>query len=112
MWEWNRTQQPRVRPVEMRCMRGACGVTRWDGESNGNVYERLGIGTHANEVMCDVQWVKRSTLGRFVHIERMHSGCLVKKVNLSELLGPSSSGRPLGRWKDRVKKYMCERGRV
>ncbi len=24
--------------------------------------------------------------------------------------GPSRKGRPLGRWKDRVKEYMCERG--
>ncbi len=25
-------------------------------------------------------------------------------------LGPNSRGRPLGRWKDRVKEYMCVRG--
>ncbi len=24
--------------------------------------------------------------------------------------GASRRGRPLGRWKDRVKEYMCERG--
>ncbi len=24
-------------------------------------------------------------------------------------MGPDSRGRPLGRWKDRVKEYMCER---
>ncbi len=24
--------------------------------------------------------------------------------------GPNSRERPLGRWKDRVKEYMCERG--
>ncbi len=98
--------------VEMCYLKEACGATRWDGESNGNVYERLGIEAHANEGMCDVQWVKRSSLWQFVHIERMHSGWFVKEVNLSEILGTSSSGRPLGRWKDRVKKYMCERGRA
>ncbi len=25
-----------------------------------------------------------------------------------KLRGPSRRGRPLGRWKDRVKEYMCE----
>ncbi len=25
-------------------------------------------------------------------------------------MGPNSRGRLLGRWKDRVKEYMCERG--
>ncbi len=27
-------------------------------------------------------------------------------------MGPSSRGRPIGRWKDRVKEYMCERDGV
>ena len=39
-WAWNRAQQSRVRAVEMRYLRGACGVTRWDGESNESVYEK------------------------------------------------------------------------
>ncbi len=34
----------------------------------------------------------------------------MKKGNVSEILGPKSRGMPLGRWKDRVKEYMCERG--
>ncbi len=34
----------------------------------------------------------------------------VKNVYVSEIEGPSRRGRPLGRWKDRVKKYMSERG--
>ncbi len=32
----------------------------------------------------------------------------VRKVHVSEIMDPNSRGRPLGRWKDRVKKYMCE----
>ncbi len=28
---------------------------------------------------------------------------------MSETVGPSRRGRPLGRWKDRVKEYMCVR---
>ncbi len=34
----------------------------------------------------------------------------VKKVYVSEMKGHSRRGRPLGRWKDRVKEYMSERG--
>ncbi len=34
----------------------------------------------------------------------------VKKVCVNENVGPDSRGMPLGRWKDRVKEYMCERG--
>ena len=35
----NRTQQSRVRVVEMSYQRGACGVTRGEHESNERVYE-------------------------------------------------------------------------
>ncbi len=38
-WTWNRAQQSRVRAVEMSYLRGACGVMRWDDESNESVYE-------------------------------------------------------------------------
>ncbi len=34
----------------------------------------------------------------------------MKKEYVSEIVGPNSRGRPLGRWEDRVKEYMCERG--
>ncbi len=34
----------------------------------------------------------------------------MKKVYVSENGGSNSRGWPLGRWKDRVKEYMCERG--
>ncbi len=40
----------------------------------------------------------------------MESEEFVRKVHMSEIVGPSSRERPLGRWKDRVKEYMCERG--
>ncbi len=39
----------------------------------------------------------------FGHIERMGSEEFVKKVYMSEGAGPNSRGRPLGRWKSRVK---------
>ncbi len=86
-------------------------MTRWDGESNGIVYERCGMGSQANGVHCGVvEWVKRNTLRWFGHIERMGSGEFVKKVYMSESEGPSSRGRPPVKWRDRVKEYMCERG--
>ncbi len=80
-WAWNRAQQSRVRAVEMSYLRGACGVTRWDGESNESVYE-----------MGSEEFVKKV--------------CMIE----IESVGPNSRGRPPVRWRDRVKEYMCERG--
>ncbi len=34
----------------------------------------------------------------------------MKKAYVSESVGPNSRERPLGRQKNRVKEYMCERG--
>ncbi len=99
-WMWNRAQQSRERAVEMSYLRGACGVTRWDGESNESVYESCGMGSCANGVNCGVvEWVIRNTLRWFGHIERMGSEEFVKKVYMSESVGPNSRGRPPGRWR-------------
>ncbi len=57
-----------------------------------------------------VEWVKRSTLRCFGHIERMEIEEFVKKVYLSSVESPNRRGRPLGRWEDRVKEYVSERG--
>ncbi len=66
---------------------------------------------YVNGVSCGVvEWVKRNTLRWFGHIERMGSEEFMKNVYVSESVGPDSGGRPLGRWRDRVKEYMCERG--
>ncbi len=43
----------------------------------------------------------------FGHIERMENEEFVKKVHRSSVEGPN---RPLGRWKDKVKEYVSERG--
>ncbi len=56
-----------------------------------------------------VEWVKRSILRWFGNIERLENEEFVKKVYLSSVEGPNRRGRPLGRWKDRVKEYVCER---
>ncbi len=79
-WTWNGAQQSRVRAVVMSYLRGACGVSRWDGLSNASVYERCGIIGHGSGVGCGVvEWVKRSTLRWFGHIERMENEEFVKK---------------------------------
>ncbi len=97
-WTWNRAQQSRVHAVEMSYLRGACGVTRWDGESNESVYESCGMGSCANGVNCGVvECVKRNTLRWFGHIERMKSEEFVKGEYVRESMGPNSRGKLLGR---------------
>ncbi len=50
-------------------------------------------------------------MGEKKYIERMGSEDFVKeKVYVSGGVGPSHRGRPPGRWRDRVKEYMLERG--
>ncbi len=94
-WTWNRAQQSRVNAVEMSYLRGACGVTRRDGQSNESVYERCGMGSQVNGVNCEVvEWVKGNMLRWFGHTERMGSEELVKKVYISESVGPNSRGKP------------------
>ncbi len=57
-----------------------------------------------------VEWVKMSTLRWLGHIERMGNEGFVKKVYWSSVEGPDRRGRPLGRWEDRVKEHLSERG--
>ncbi len=40
----------------------------------------------------------------------MESKEFVKKVYLSSVEGPNGSGRPLGRWGDRMEEYVSEKG--
>ncbi len=108
-WIWNEAQRSRVRAVEMSYLRGACGVSRWDGLSNESVYVRCGMRGRGSGVgCCVVEWVKRSTLRWFGHIERKENEEFVKKVYQSSVEGPNRRGRPLGRWEDKVKEYVSE----
>ncbi len=52
---------------------------------------------------------KGSTLRWFGHIERMENEEFVK-VYRSSVEGTNRRGRPFGRWEDRVKEYVSERG--
>ncbi len=99
-------QQSRVCAVEMSYLRGACGVSTCDGLSNESVYERCGMRGRGSGVGCGVvEWVKRSILRWFGHIERMGNEEFVKKVYLSSVEGTNRRGRPLVRWEDGVKEY-------
>ncbi len=67
--------------MKMSYLRGACGVTRWDGEGNASACERCGKGIHANRVNCvALEWAKRNTLRWFGRIERVKSSEFVKSV--------------------------------
>ena len=35
---WNKTQQSRVCAMKINYLRGACGMTRWQGENNGKFW--------------------------------------------------------------------------
>ncbi len=110
-WTWNGAQQSRVCAVEISHLRGACGVSRWDGLNNESVYDRCGmIGNGSGVEFPVVEWVKRSTLRWFGHIERMENEEFVKKVYLRSVEGTNIRRRPLGRWEDRVQEYVSERG--
>ncbi len=52
-----------MRAVEMSYMRGGCGMSRWDLESNEKIYERFGVSVTVKGVDCVVAvWVKHNTL--------------------------------------------------
>ncbi len=91
-------------------LRVACGVSRWDGLSNESVYEKCGMSGRGSGMGCVVEWVKRSTLRWFGHIERMENEEFAKRVYLSSVEGTNRRGRQLGRWEDKVKEYVSERG--
>ncbi len=75
------------------------------------VCEQCRMRMYATRMKCGVvNWVKRNTLKCFEHIEERKNEEFVRKECMSETVGPNRRGRPLGRWQDRVKEYMCERG--
>ena len=109
-WTWNEAQRVRIQAVKMSYLRGACGLTRWDRERNESVYERFGMMEKGVGVNCGVvEWVKRSTLRWYGHVERMKDGELVKRIYESRLEGTGVRGRPPVTWENRVEEYIRER---
>ncbi len=57
------------------------------GHSNESVYERCGMRGHGSGVGCRVvEWVKRSTLRWFGHIEMVENEEFVKKMYLEYVM--------------------------
>ncbi len=74
------------------------------------MYERCDMRGRGSGVGCGVvEWMKRSTMRWFGHIQRMENEDFVKKVYWSSVEGPNRRGRPLGRWEDKVKEYVSEK---
>ena len=42
-WTWSETHESKIRAVEMDYLRSACGVTRWERESNERIYNMYGM---------------------------------------------------------------------
>ncbi len=56
-WMWNAAQQSQIQALEMSYLRGACSVSRWDGENSKCTRDLTA------EVDCGVvEWVKYGTL--------------------------------------------------
>ena len=68
----NESQRSRIQAVKMSDVKGTCGVNRVDGESNENVYRRLGMSSKREGMSCGVEMVKRNTWRWWSgHLERM-----------------------------------------
>ncbi len=80
-------------------MWGACGVLRWDGESNEDIYGRFGMSKAAVGMDCEVvEWVKQSTLRWYGHVMRMNACDFTKRVYDSRIEGTGVWGRPPPKW--------------
>ncbi len=94
----------------MSYMRGACGVSRWDRESNEDTYGRLGVSETAVGLDCGVVgWGKRSKLRWYGHVMRMNECNFIKMVYDSTIEGRGVRGRPPVKWIVRVEEYWRER---
>ncbi len=109
-WTWNAAQQSRICAVEMSYLSGACGVSRWDGESNETVYEEFGVGVTAKGVECGVvEWVKRGAPRWSGHAMRMGEYEFVKRVYVGRSEGGDVRGRPPVKRIKRMSEYWSER---
>ncbi len=87
-------------------MQGACDVSRWDRESNEDMYGRFGMSETAVEIDCEVvEWVKRSTLRWYGHVTRMNECDFTKRVYENTIKGRGVRGRPPVKWINRVEEY-------
>ncbi len=92
-------------------MQGAYGVSRWDGESNEDMYGRFGMSEATVGMDCGVvEWVKRSTLRWYGLVMRMNECAFTKRVYESRIGRRGARGRPPIKWINRVEEYWRESG--
>ncbi len=90
----------------MSYVRGACGVSRWDGESNEDIHRKFGmIETAVGMDYGVVEWVKQSTLRWYGHMMRMNECDFTERVYESRIEGRRVRGRPPVNWINRVEEY-------
>lgn len=100
----------KLRAVEMSFFRMAAGMNRLDGPSNREVYESFGMEEQALGIDCGVvEWIKRSTLRWYGHVQRMDEDRMPRKIYGSQVSGTASSGRPPMVWEKKVEKYIEEK---
>ena len=110
-WVWNEGQRSRIQAVEMSYLRGACSLSRMDGESNESVYGRFGMSVKGEGMNCGVvEVVKRNTLRWFGHLERMGESEMTRRIYKGGVDAVGVRGRPPVKWEDRLLEYMRERG--
>ncbi len=80
-WAWNESPRSKEQAVKMSYLRSVCGVSRMNGMSNESVYKRFGM-SHGGEGRKSgvVEDVKRRTLKRFGHVERMEKSRMTRRV--------------------------------
>ncbi len=93
-------------------MRGTCGVSRWDRESNEDMYARFGMSETEVGIDCGVVgWVKRSTLRWYGHVTRVNECVFTKRVYESTIEGRGERERPPVKLMDKQSGRVLERER-
>ena len=104
-WVMYAKDRSRVEAVEMRCLRAAVGVTKFDRVRNNRVRERAGV-----------QWglgerVEQANLRWYGHVMRMDESRYPRKVLESSVVGERARGRPRKTWMNGVEDAIKARGR-
>ncbi len=75
------------------------------------MYECCGMCYVGEGKKCGVvEEVKRQTLKWFGHMEGMEESKMTRRVYANEINGGNVRGRPPVKWRDRVQKYVREKG--
>ena len=80
-WNMSASDRTRLEVVEMKCLRGICGLTRLDGVRNVDIKTRCELGVSIGTK------VEKNILRWFGHVERMSDERLVKKARWTVIEG-------------------------